>query len=259
MLASAYDLPYTVHYTPLPFMGRGRDISVVIVFAAPMNADAIADTSSLIIAFLHLAKSGALCGGAIAPWTSGIVSADQTSQTNDGATWALRGVLIDDLSAVILAQLFLIVHRAYPIRRVIIHDASSSEALLEMRKTTDDTLVYPKIYAPLASRVVISPHYSEDITIEATFNGELSSDEAAIVRTRLEDCIAAMSIGCYPIAPLSPDYCGLEYGRRMRFFEGQLDFALNSFNCHPDALNGLCNALFSAPVAGQKVLSVEID
>lgn len=240
-------------------MGAGRDIAVTVIFDASASDEAVTDAWSLVVAFQHLARSGALCGAALAPWNSGMEAVDNGPRSDNSATWIMRKVAVDDLAVTILSQLFLLTHRNHPIRRVLIHDNSGVDQLTALSRVETDEAVYPRIFSPLAPRVKISPHFSEDIAVEVQFAGALSEQETVVVREHLENCIAAIAVGCYPIAPLPPDKCGVEYDGRIRFFEEWVDFGLASLRAHPDALNGLCNALFAALGKSRELLSIEIE
>ena len=245
MLLTAYRLPYVVHHTPIPFMREGKDCSVRVSFVGPATDAAVTDAESLLTAFLHLAQSGALSGAAIEPWISGIDTYDRISQAKETVTWKLTGVRVDDRSATILAQLFLLTHANHPIRQMAIYDASHGDRLVPIAATNEDNDVYPEIYAAWRSRVIISPSLSEDPIISATFSSVISNSNRDDIQTNINNCIAAMAVGCYPISPLQPDECGLEYDRDIDFFNTDLEFGLASFRCHKNSLAGLCNSLFS--------------
>ena len=259
-IATAYRLLYQMRGPAGPlFDGGDVELHLRLHADAAASEAAIAELGGIVTAFEHLAWTGALSGGHLAPWLSGIGVVEQLAAAGDHLVWRFEECRFDDRAAVILAQMFLLSQARAPLSEIAFVKPGTGAPLHVLAEDPNIADPYPGAFRLGPNLPAIDDAASSDITLLARFDRVLSVGDAEAIDTALMTWAAVAAMGAYGNAPVPPEQCGLSPPRRAEVHGGEVEFSLARVRAHPGALDGLSNAALAFHQSIAPIVELRIE
>ena len=235
----------------LPFaarLGAGQVFSAaraVEVRCTPRGESHPADrAANALRVFADLAATGALAGAGIRPADSFLV-AEPGRWRNDPPSALFTAALIDESSAVVLANLLLACVNEYPLASVTMSGPADS-ATEVLRTDPDEVFDYPARYDPLPFAIEDEQPSGDSFAITAEFVAPPTDATVEQLRTELNRWVSAVQLGAYAIAPDSPAESHVETeDDALVAFDTTIEWGFSNLRADTACLDGLVN-LFAA-------------
>lgn len=220
----------------------GGDVHFRVTLRRSDAEPARSEFESLATTLLMLGATGALCGLDITPNTSLIGDRDLVWCSGAELFGCFRGCVVDDLTTVILANLFSLAHAQHPIVRVRVGaDSRLADATETLRHDPYCLDPYPGLYSQPPFPCSLEEGLDEP-TLNLEFVRELSDDQKTLVESEILTWGAACSRGTFSGFASDPsDSFVLVDPAAFEWVGKEMAFHLTKFRAHDAALRSLAN------------------
>jgi hypothetical protein len=256
-VATAYDLPFTVTLPPPPLLSTGQTVRLQVLPAAPRTEEVIEDYESVVTPFAVLAETGALAGASPSPAFARAFEWFGPEWVGAGLEWQFEGCVFDDRAAVVLAQLFLLSHKAHPVRAVTLTAPGRATAPLPYDSRVNDP--YPPIWRPAPFPVFIDPDLYDAVTLRVKFVRTMTADEGRTIDSLIMTWAAVTSLGAYGAAPIPPEECTALFPEKVILIDDELELPITKMRAHRSCLHGLVNVCIALHQTVLPILDLSIE
>jgi hypothetical protein len=221
------------------------------------DADAVKDYDSVVTAFALLASTGALTNFSDQTTTAIALDWNGPKFFNDMLEWEFSACTLQEQSAVVLAQMFLLSHQAHPLKTVSLAASGQITTLLPYDPKLEDP--YPSVSQYVPFPLSIDPNIFDSATLRIQFARPPTPDEQAEIESQIVTWAVATAMGAYGIAPLMPNECSVQFEPTVVFLGDELEFELARFRAHRASLYGLANVCIALHQSILPILELRIE
>lgn len=254
-----YDLPFQALLQPPPLFSDGGQVVLQVELLNAATEYDVDRVSEQVVAFCVLARTGALGGEMIPPWLSSIGYDSEPIIKDNTVRWILEECLLDERAAVVLVHLIMSLSNELPIVILKLFKLENDRKLELIGFESALDSPYPSMWSPLPFIVRVEDEVGSTVSVRVEFNTPLTLDEKEEIQDDLLTWAGTTICGAYAVEPEPPSKCGLQPELTVEVFDNELNWAIDKFRAHPDALNGLINIFVAIDKNVSQISTVFIE